>query len=146
MSWCARSIIEAALCERGGWVFGTIWRVRKLGIPRSTLESKIRSLKIRLAHGELRWPQLAMIPSTDTCYTFKSFAISVAHGTPLTRAARTLPVNTRLAWPKCSLGNTRVFRLNPPYIDCTGFAAAFSVSLRRLAFEALGVAKRPVMN
>jgi formate hydrogenlyase transcriptional activator len=39
-------IIEAALKESGGRVFGATGAAVKLGIPRSTLESKIRSLKI----------------------------------------------------------------------------------------------------
>jgi DNA-binding NtrC family response regulator len=39
-------IIEAALKESGGRVFGATGAATKLGIPRSTLESKIRSLKI----------------------------------------------------------------------------------------------------
>jgi formate hydrogenlyase transcriptional activator len=39
-------IIEAALKESGGRVFGTAGAAAKLGIARSTLESKIRSLKI----------------------------------------------------------------------------------------------------
>jgi formate hydrogenlyase transcriptional activator len=39
-------IIEAALKESGGRVFGPTGAAAKLGIPRSTLESKIRSLKI----------------------------------------------------------------------------------------------------
>jgi DNA-binding NtrC family response regulator len=39
-------IIEAALKKSGGRVFGTAGAAAKLGIARSTLESKIRSLKI----------------------------------------------------------------------------------------------------
>ena len=38
--------IEAALRESGGRVFGPSGAAAKLGVPRSTLESKIRSLKI----------------------------------------------------------------------------------------------------
>jgi PAS domain S-box-containing protein len=41
-----REIIEAALRESGGRVYGVSGAASKLGIPRSTLESKIRSLKI----------------------------------------------------------------------------------------------------
>jgi len=41
-----KNIIEAALKESGGRVFGPSGAADKLGIPRSTLESKIRSLKI----------------------------------------------------------------------------------------------------
>jgi PAS domain S-box-containing protein len=41
-----KKIIEAALKESGGQVFGPSGAAAKLGIPRSTLESKIRSLKI----------------------------------------------------------------------------------------------------
>jgi PAS domain S-box-containing protein len=41
-----RSMIEAALKETCGRVFGATGAAAKLGIPRSTLESRIRSLKI----------------------------------------------------------------------------------------------------
>jgi DNA-binding NtrC family response regulator len=41
-----KSLIEAALKETRGRVFGPKEAAAKLGIPRSTLESKIRSLKI----------------------------------------------------------------------------------------------------
>jgi DNA-binding NtrC family response regulator len=41
-----KEIIEAALRESGGRVFGPSGAATKLGMPRSTLESKIRSLKI----------------------------------------------------------------------------------------------------
>jgi transcriptional regulator with GAF, ATPase, and Fis domain len=41
-----KAIIEAALSESGGRVFGPSGAAAKLGMPRSTLESKIRSLKI----------------------------------------------------------------------------------------------------
>jgi transcriptional regulator with GAF, ATPase, and Fis domain len=41
-----RAIIEAALRESGGQVYGPSGAASRLGIPRSTLESKIRSLKI----------------------------------------------------------------------------------------------------
>ena len=41
-----KSMIEAALKESGGRVFGPTGAAAKLGIPRSTLESKIRSLEI----------------------------------------------------------------------------------------------------
>jgi len=41
-----KGMIEAALRESGGRVFGPSGAAAKLGIPRSTLESKIRSLKI----------------------------------------------------------------------------------------------------
>jgi len=41
-----REVIEAALRESGGRVYGPSGAASKLGIPRSTLESKIRSLKI----------------------------------------------------------------------------------------------------
>jgi len=41
-----KAIIEAALGESGGRVYGPSGAAAKLGIPRSTLESKIRSLKI----------------------------------------------------------------------------------------------------
>ncbi len=41
-----KEMIEAALSESGGRVFGPSGAAAKLGMPRSTLESKIRSLKI----------------------------------------------------------------------------------------------------
>jgi DNA-binding NtrC family response regulator len=41
-----KAIIEAALRESGGQVYGPDGAASKLGMPRSTLESKIRSLKI----------------------------------------------------------------------------------------------------
>jgi PAS domain S-box-containing protein len=41
-----KAIIEAALSESGGRVYGPSGAAAKLGVPRSTLESKIRSLKI----------------------------------------------------------------------------------------------------
>jgi len=41
-----KSMIEAALKESRGRVFGPKGAAGKLGIPRSTLESKIKSLKI----------------------------------------------------------------------------------------------------
>jgi transcriptional regulator with GAF, ATPase, and Fis domain len=41
-----KAIIEAALSESAGQVYGPSGAASRLGIPRSTLESKIRSLKI----------------------------------------------------------------------------------------------------
>lgn len=41
-----KSIIEGALRESGGRIYGPTGAARKLGIPRSTLESKIRTLRI----------------------------------------------------------------------------------------------------
>ncbi len=41
-----KAIIEAALSESGGRVYGPSGAASRLGMPRSTLESKIRSLKI----------------------------------------------------------------------------------------------------
>ena len=41
-----KALIEAALRECGGRVYGPSGAAAKLGIPRSTLETKIRSLKI----------------------------------------------------------------------------------------------------
>jgi formate hydrogenlyase transcriptional activator len=41
-----KEMIEAALCESGGQVSGASGAAAKLGIPGSTLESKIKSLKI----------------------------------------------------------------------------------------------------
>jgi len=45
-----KEMIEAALKETGGRVFGPTGAAAKLGIPRSTLESKIKSLKIDKNH------------------------------------------------------------------------------------------------
>jgi formate hydrogenlyase transcriptional activator len=42
-----KEMIEAALRESEGRVFGPSGAAAKLGMPRSTLESKIRSLKIQ---------------------------------------------------------------------------------------------------
>jgi len=42
----AKRVIETALRESRGRVFGPSGAAAKLGVPRSTLESKIRSLKI----------------------------------------------------------------------------------------------------
>ena len=42
-----KEIIEAALRESGGQVYGPTGAAARLGMPRSTLESKIRSLNIR---------------------------------------------------------------------------------------------------
>ena len=41
-----KAVIEAALLECGGRVYGPSGAAAKLGIPRSTLETKIKSLKI----------------------------------------------------------------------------------------------------
>ena len=41
-----KELIEAALSKSGGRVFGPLGAAAKLGMPRSTLESKIRTLKI----------------------------------------------------------------------------------------------------
>jgi formate hydrogenlyase transcriptional activator len=40
-----KAIIEAALSESGGRVYGLFGAAAKLGVPRSTLESKIRLLE-----------------------------------------------------------------------------------------------------
>jgi len=42
-----REIIEAALAETGGRVAGPLGAAAKLGIPRSTLETKIKKLGIK---------------------------------------------------------------------------------------------------
>jgi DNA-binding NtrC family response regulator len=42
-----REIIEAALAESRGRVSGPLGAAAKLGVPRSTLESRIKALKIR---------------------------------------------------------------------------------------------------
>jgi formate hydrogenlyase transcriptional activator len=41
-----RQLIQAALAETGGRVSGPDGAARKLGVPRTTLESKIKSLRI----------------------------------------------------------------------------------------------------
>jgi len=41
-----RAMIEDALLASGGRVFGPLGAAQRLGIPRSTLESRIRALKI----------------------------------------------------------------------------------------------------
>jgi len=41
-----KTIIEDALRASGGRIFGQAGAAERLGIPRSTLESKIRTLKI----------------------------------------------------------------------------------------------------
>jgi formate hydrogenlyase transcriptional activator len=51
-----KAIIEAALSECGGRVYGPSGAAAKLGIPRSTLESKIRSLKINKNHFKITDP------------------------------------------------------------------------------------------
>jgi formate hydrogenlyase transcriptional activator len=43
-----KEMIEAALRESRGWVSGPSGAAAKLGLPGSTLESKIRSLKINM--------------------------------------------------------------------------------------------------
>jgi PAS domain S-box-containing protein len=51
-----KAVIEAALRECGGRVYGPSGAAAKLGIPRTTLESKIKSLKIN--KNRLRGPDL----------------------------------------------------------------------------------------
>jgi formate hydrogenlyase transcriptional activator len=51
-----REIIEAALLECEGRVYGPSGAASRLGIPRSTLESKIRALKISKSRFEARDP------------------------------------------------------------------------------------------
>jgi transcriptional regulator with GAF, ATPase, and Fis domain len=48
-----RQIIETALAESGGRVYGTNGAAAKLRIPPSTLDSKIKKLKIRKNHFKL---------------------------------------------------------------------------------------------
>jgi transcriptional regulator with GAF, ATPase, and Fis domain len=47
---CERELIEAALAESAGRVYGTNGAAAKLGIPPSTLDSKIMRLQIRKSH------------------------------------------------------------------------------------------------
>jgi transcriptional regulator with GAF, ATPase, and Fis domain len=48
-----RQIIDTALAESGGRVYGTNGAAAKLRIPPSTLDSKIKKLKIRKNHFKL---------------------------------------------------------------------------------------------
>ena len=52
-----KSIIEDALRASGGCVFGPSGAAARLGIPRSTLESKIRALKINKSRFRARAPK-----------------------------------------------------------------------------------------
>jgi formate hydrogenlyase transcriptional activator len=51
-----KAIVEDALRATGGRVFGPSGAAARLGIPRSTLESKIRALKINKSHFRVRPP------------------------------------------------------------------------------------------
>jgi PAS domain S-box-containing protein len=51
-----KAIIESALRESGGRVYGPSGAAAKLGVPRSTLESKIRSLKINKNRFKATYP------------------------------------------------------------------------------------------
>jgi transcriptional regulator with GAF, ATPase, and Fis domain len=48
-----RQIIETALAESGGRVYGSNGAAAKLRIPPSTLDSKIKKLQIRKSHFKL---------------------------------------------------------------------------------------------
>ena len=52
-----KSIIEDALRASGGRVFGPLGAASRLGIPRSTLEWKIRTLKINKGRFKVRAPK-----------------------------------------------------------------------------------------
>jgi formate hydrogenlyase transcriptional activator len=52
-----KAVIEDALRASGGRVFGSSGAAARLGIPRSTLESKIRSLKINKSRFRERLPK-----------------------------------------------------------------------------------------
>jgi len=54
-----KTLIEDALRATGGRVFGTSGAAARLGIPRSTLESKIRTLKINKSRFRTRAPKRA---------------------------------------------------------------------------------------
>jgi DNA-binding NtrC family response regulator len=56
-----KTIIEAALAESGGRVSGPSGAAAKLGIPGSTLESKIKSLKINKNHFKTADPSTTRI-------------------------------------------------------------------------------------
>ena len=49
----ARQIIETALAESGGRVYGSNGAAAKLRVPPSALDSKIKKLKIRKNHFKL---------------------------------------------------------------------------------------------
>jgi formate hydrogenlyase transcriptional activator len=52
-----KTLIEDALRSTGGRVFGPSGAAARLGIPRSTLESKIRALKIDKSRFRTRAPK-----------------------------------------------------------------------------------------
>ena len=52
-----KAIIEDALRASGGRVFGPAGAAARLGIPRSTLESKIRALRINKSRFQARPPK-----------------------------------------------------------------------------------------
>jgi formate hydrogenlyase transcriptional activator len=54
-----KELIEAALSESGGRVFGASGAAARLGMPRTTLESKIRSLKIDKKRYKTTHPSLS---------------------------------------------------------------------------------------
>jgi PAS domain S-box-containing protein len=54
-----KELIEAALSESGGQVFGPSGAAARLGMPRSTLESKIKSLKIDKKRYKTTYPSLS---------------------------------------------------------------------------------------
>jgi transcriptional regulator with GAF, ATPase, and Fis domain len=51
-----KAIIEEALRASGGRVFGPAGAAQRLGMPRSTLESRIRTLQIDKVHFRARAP------------------------------------------------------------------------------------------
>jgi len=54
-----RAMVEDALRASGGRVFGPAGAAARLGIPRSTLESKIRALKIDKGRFRIRTPKIS---------------------------------------------------------------------------------------
>ena len=54
-----RAMVEDALRASGGRVFGPSGAAARLGIPRSTLESKIRALKIDKGRFRIRTPKIS---------------------------------------------------------------------------------------
>jgi DNA-binding NtrC family response regulator/uncharacterized membrane protein len=69
-----RKAIGAALAETGGRVSGPLGAAAKLGIPPSTLESKIRSMKINKYH--FKTPLLKPSLFKNPAYAFTNFANS----------------------------------------------------------------------
>jgi formate hydrogenlyase transcriptional activator len=62
---CERRLIEQALEQSNGRVFGPAGAATRLGVPSSTLESKIRRLRINKHQYRPSEPQVARRSSTS---------------------------------------------------------------------------------